>query len=196
LRKCKTSHQKSNDFYTLRIGYAVLGVLVLLVSLSDRNAVAPLVCAPGRLLSFIFTLGASASSNLIFWIVRHVAWPQLTRYALGTAGFPFATRPVSVPSWVSDEFYDYNPLSDAIVRRARERRNEGIGSSIDLLTEFLAHGDITFANVDRVLSKIASDTTLVHAAYYTDPEAIEHIAQWIARSEAALREEANKEQFF
>jgi hypothetical protein len=182
-----------NDVVTyLRIGYPIFATLVLLISLSDRNSVAPLVCLPGRLLSFIFALATSASSNLIFWIVRRVAWRQLTRYALGTIGFPFATRPVSTtPSWVSDEFYDFKPLSEAIVGRALARRNQGIGTSIDLLTDFLAHGDITFDNVDRVLSKIASDATLVHAAYYTDPDAIEDIAQWIARSEDALKKEWN-----
>lgn len=188
----------ADDIVTaLRAGYGVFAALLLLITLSEGSAFARVVYAPGRLLYFMLTLAASAFFSLVGFVVRCFAWSQLQRHALGTAGFPFATRPVSTtPQWVGDDFYEYKPLSDAVVERALASRNQGIGSSVDLITDFLAHGDMSFDSIDLVLKRIVSDTTLVHAAYYTDPDAIEDVAQWLARSEVDLQREASETQLF
>ena len=48
------------------------------------------------------------------------------------------------------------------------------------VTQTFSKGVVTATDLSSLLEKIETDLSLVHAAYYTDDECIERIADWIA----------------
>ena len=60
------------------------------------------------------------------------------------------------------------------------KREEWIRHKFGDVTPTFSNGVVTASDLSSFLEKIETDLSLVHAAYYTDDECIERIADWIA----------------
>jgi hypothetical protein len=146
--------------------------------------------APLRMTEVLVAYVRAVASELAVTIMRYFGWSVLGSIALGKGGYPFSIAPVSqVPAEVSEHFFTYESLTAEVVGRALTRREKGLGSSTSAITTALSSPDFDPFDFNALLKRIANDTSLIHAAYYTDDSCVERIADWLARSEDDLIEE-------
>lgn len=124
---------------------------------------------------------ASLPGNVVTFLVRNQAWAELQTHAMGLHGYAFTlptveTTPTSDPRWrfVEEE------LSEAATQRALQRRDLWLNKRVGDVSRALSALTLTASDIEVLLKDIAQDMTLVHAAYYTDDECIERIADWIS----------------
>jgi hypothetical protein len=111
-------------------------------------------------------------------------WETVRAAALGTSGAPFATTDLSVSRGHEEQpllgwplFYEELPadIVASIIARRDRHASEGIQRILSSVDDPDA-----LADAIKALKEIATNTTFVHAAYYTAPAVIKLVAQWIA----------------
>lgn len=125
--------------------------------------------------------------------MRRWTWGFIQKYALGITGYPFSTSLVTQePRTLDPLFYSFERLPIEVEDEHLAARQSDIGFNLMRLTNLLAEKEVTWMSVDPILKAIASDTRLVHAAYYMHPFCIDRVAHWIARPFEQLNKEASK----
>jgi hypothetical protein len=84
------------------------------------------------------------------------------------------------PTFASPAMYKYEDLSTNVEQRALANRDEWIRRNFGDVTKTFSNFVVTASDLSSLLRMVETDLSLVHAAYYTDDECIERIADWIA----------------
>jgi rRNA maturation endonuclease Nob1 len=71
-------------------------------------------------------------------------------------------------------------MPEGAEQRALAMRNAWIGRHFGDVTQTFSKVVVTAADITLLLRTVEADQSLVHAAYYTDDECIQRIANWIA----------------
>jgi hypothetical protein len=115
------------------------------------------------------------------YIVRRRAWGLLQELALGLEGYRFSLpQPELMLSIVSADVARQENLPKAVEQRALERRGDWVKKHLGDVSDTFAKLATTSADLARLQHTIETDLSLVHAAYYTDDQCIERIADRIA----------------
>lgn len=159
--------------------FALLSALIFLWPFQGNSVIAaagaPLIYTMRHVLAF-----ANMPRRLMTYFVRQRGWPVVQRLALGLEGYHRELPQVrQTPAFVSESLFTYENMPHDAERRALQRRASSVGRQLDLATETLSNAALTSTDVTSLLQAIESDLSLVHAAYYTDDECIERIADWI-----------------
>ena len=80
----------------------------------------------------------------------------------------------------------YEDMSTKVVRRALARREKWISRAFGDVTQTLSK--MAVPDMSSLLKMVETDLSLVHAAYYTDDERIERIADWISGKETSTKD--------
>ena len=158
----------------------------------DASSVLAALCIPVRLGRLLGGFLASGVMEMGFWMMRHQVWGFLTKFVLGLNGYPFPSAVSLTPKDLPAVFYHAVALSPAAEQRALRQRERSFSSTYSIISNALARPALSMLETEAILSAIASDTHLIHAAYYTDPGCLDPIAAWIARTEADIADSAAK----
>jgi hypothetical protein len=126
-----------------------------------------------------------ASSRLLndigTYVARCRAWSLLQEMAFGLEGYVFELpKAEREPKFACQAIYKYEDLPKNVEERALTRRDEWISRTFGAFTETFAKLVVTASDLSSLQKTVETDLSLVHAAYYTDVECIERIADWIA----------------
>ena len=114
----------------------------------------------------------------------------MQQIARGEVGYPLPQQPIGMePGFAYMMGNKLRPIPPAALQRAMARRSGHITGLMNRISVALTKSDFNLADVNGILRDIEQDPTLVHASYYTDPECIELIAYWVARTEKFIYEE-------
>jgi hypothetical protein len=115
------------------------------------------------------------------YVVRRKGWSVMLAIITGLERYRFAIPPIEqFPKNVPETFVKYENMPAGAEQRALSKRRAWIGRRIGSVAETFSKMVVTAADISALLRTIEEDQTLVHAAYYTDDECIERIADWIA----------------
>jgi hypothetical protein len=115
----------------------------------------------------------------ITYIVRQYGWRVLQKRALGLEGYSWKSPKVRrIPAFVSRRLFEYEDMPLGVEQRALQRREQGLGQQLRVASDLFAKS--AMADTTALLKAIASDVSVIHAAYYTDDECIARMADWIA----------------
>ena len=136
--------------------------------------------AGDRQLAQLIEAFSSVPIDVLTYVIRRKGWPVVVAMAMGLEGYRFELpnieqRPVSKHLIVT-----YEDLPEAAVTRALSQRGDWIKRHLGDVSETFSKLAVTNTDIGSLLHKVAEDQTLVHAAYYTDDECIDRIADWIA----------------
>jgi hypothetical protein len=130
----------------------------------------------------VYRIGAINFRSIATYVVRSRGWSILLAMAMGLEGYrhppPLVERSPSILSGVT-----YEDMPRGAELRAVAMRGAWIDRHLNNISETLSKLIITPSDIDLLQRAIEADRTLVHAAYYTDPECIARIADWIAGRE-------------
>jgi hypothetical protein len=181
------------------VGVAIISILIAatVLSLFGRDLLA-FLCIPARIFSFLINIMLSAVRNLVTWGFRRWGGSVLHDIILGVSGFPLGGKnEVSFePRFVGTDFYEFRDLPNTVIEQTLESRSKDVVSWLDALTRLLSDQVIAANDALPILSRIANDTTLIHASYYQHDLCRQHIAEWLARDLGTLNAEANEHQLF
>jgi hypothetical protein len=114
------------------------------------------------------------------YVIRAASWPVFLTLAMGLDGYRLKVPMVEqCPSNISAKCLKYEDMPTEAEKRALESRKEWIARHVDDIKMF-SKLSISLAEIKKLLRSIATDRTLVHAAYYTDDHCIAQIADWLA----------------
>jgi hypothetical protein len=115
------------------------------------------------------------------YIVRNRGWSVLQTMIMGLEGYPFRIPGVEQhPSNAPQDFVKYENMPEGAEQRALAMRNAWIGRHFGDVTQTFSKVVVTAADMTLLLRTVEADQSLVHAAYYTDDECIQRVADWIA----------------
>ena len=136
---------------------------------------------PVRGFTHVASLVWKLPNEIATYIARKKAWKLLQSYALGLDGYDMELPKVEqVPLQTGSDVFRFERLGEAAEKRALMRRADWIEANLGDVTETFAKLAVSANDVSALLVAIEKDATLVHAAYYTDADCIERIADWIA----------------
>ena len=121
-------------------------------------------------------------------LVKRWGWGAMQQIARGEVGYPLPAVPIDMEPHIA-YVTKLRPIPQAARDRALARRSAHVTSLLSRISVVLTKSDFNFADVNGILREIAEDPTLVHASYYTEPECIDMIAYWLARSEEDFTDE-------
>ena len=115
------------------------------------------------------------------FVARRRSWSLLQEMAFGLEGYSFELPQAErIPTFAAEAIYKYEDLPKNIEERALSNRDEWIRRNFGAVTETFSKLVVTASDLSSLLKIVETDLSLVHAAYYTDDECIERIADWIA----------------
>jgi hypothetical protein len=131
--------------------------------------------------NFVLSFGI-LPSEILTYVVRGQSWTLVQRLALGLDGFRFEfPRVKMLPELAGAAQFTFERLPEAVERRALAARADWIQRNLGSATETLSKLVLSAADISVLLQQLERDQSLVHAAYYTDDDCIELIADWINR---------------
>ena len=120
------------------------------------------------------------TTDISTYIALRMGWRIVQERALGVEGYSYGLpRAERELKFASAAIYKYEDLPEAVKQRALARRDEWFKRVFGNVTETLAKMAKP-PDLQALLQMVETDLSLVHAAYYTDDECIERIADWIA----------------
>lgn len=120
------------------------------------------------------------------YIARGRAWALLQSMALGLDGFRYELPRVTLtPARAGAAVFSRDALPRGAEERALSKRADWLRRHLGDATQTFSKLAVTASDLSALLEAIEKDQSLVHAAYYTDDECIERIADFIAGSDAA-----------
>jgi hypothetical protein len=132
----------------------------------------------------------NAPREIATYVVRRKGWSVLQSIAMGLEEyryeFPLVDRH---PSLAPSGMVKYEDMPSGAQQRALARRNVWVERYLGDLTQLFSQMVVTASDISSLLYSVESDQSLVHAAYYTDEECIERIADWIAGKERGIESE-------
>jgi hypothetical protein len=157
--------------------YAVLAAASLASTLRG-------IAFPVRLLISLYKLLTGIARAVVSVFFSNRLWKTVRAAALGTSGAPFATTDLSVSRGHEEQPLlgwplIYEELPADIVASIIARRDRHASEGIQRILSSVDDPD-ALADAIKALKEIATNTTFVHAAYYTAPAVIKLVAQWIA----------------
>jgi hypothetical protein len=115
------------------------------------------------------------------YVVRNRGWSVLQTMVMGLEGYPFQTPGIEQhPSHAPEDLVKYENMPEGAEQRALAKRNAWIERHFGDVTQTFSKVVVTAADITFLLRTVEADQSLVHAAYYTDDECIQRIADWIA----------------
>jgi hypothetical protein len=135
--------------------------------------------APIRWLARQLRATGQIFNHIATYVARRRSWSLLQEMAFGLEGYsfklPMAQRE---PKFASPTLYRYEDLPEGAEQRALARRDEWVKRAFGDVTQTLSK--MAAPDLSSLLKMVETDLSLVHAAYYTDDECIERIADWIS----------------
>jgi hypothetical protein len=123
------------------------------------------------------------------YMVRRWSWPVLLRAAMGLEGYPFEPPAIrQYPNNVPETLVKYENMPTGAEGRALDKRNAWISCFLGDVSQTFSKIAVTGADITSLLHTVEAELSLVHAAYYTDDECIDQIAEWIAGRDKIVRE--------
>jgi len=171
--------------YAMLIVYLTLVYCVIwLISLFLGRKFLSAFLAPFRALVHLVVAIGTVPAGIATYIARRQVWGVLKRIAMGLEGYRFKTPNVSrVPEYLRDSLFKYEDMPANAQKRALARRNAWIAGRVAGVADAFSKLTVQSADIATLLEEIEKDQYLVHGAYYTEPECIEQIADWIAGKE-------------
>jgi hypothetical protein len=115
------------------------------------------------------------------YVVRNRGWSVLQTMVMGLEAYPFQTPGIDQrPSHAPQDLVKYENMPEGAEQRALAMRNAWIGRHFGDVTQTFSKVVVSAADITLLLRTVEADQSLVHAAYYTDDECIQRIADWIA----------------
>ena len=106
---------------------------------------------------------------------------MLQEIAFGLEGYRFELPGAErEPTFACGAIYQYEDLPKGVEQRALARRDEWLMRNFGEVTKLFSEMVVTASDLSSLLRRVETDLSLIHAAYYTDDECIERIADWIA----------------
>jgi len=122
-------------------------------------------------------------NDITVYVIRRRGWSLLQEIAFGLQGYSFdLPKAEREPPFACPRIYKYEDLSKDVEQRALSKRDEWLRRNFGAAAETFSRLVVTASDLSSLLRIVETDLSLVHAAYYTDDECIEHIADWIARN--------------
>lgn len=176
------SRSGSGEFQsdTVKLAYFFLPV-VLLVALAQGEQFASALLSPLMALRHQIGVYLLLPNEVTTYIVRKRAWAVFQRTGLGLDSYPAGLPPVSrEPGFLPRALFQYEELPGTIEERALRKRDSGLGQHVGTIAWLLAKDDVTAGDISALLQSLEEDISLVHAAYYSEPECTDRMARWIA----------------
>jgi hypothetical protein len=124
------------------------------------------------------------SYDLGTYVARLRSWSLLQEIVFGLEGYGFQLpKAEMVPSFAPSAIYKPEELPEGTLQRALANREEWVRRNFGEVTKTFSELVVSASDLSSLLKKVETDLSLVHAAYYTDDECIERIADWIAGGE-------------
>jgi hypothetical protein len=129
----------------------------------------------------------AAFTDIATYVVRNRGWSISIAMIMGLEGYRHQLPLIEqYPSSIAKEAVEYENMPIGAEQRALSMRSAWIARHLGTVSETFSKMVVTAADVSSLLKSIEGDQTLVHAAYYTDDECIDQIADWIAKGEDTL----------
>jgi hypothetical protein len=155
--------------------------LVTIVTFFVGRSFYSVVWAPFRWIGRRARALAGVPSYIGSYIVRRNAWTLLQELAMGLEGYRFALPVIAkAPAFVPVNRCRYEDLPKEAEQRALSMRNAWISRHFGDVADTFSKMVVTASDLSSLLRLVEGDQSLVHAAYYTDDECIQRIADWIA----------------
>ena len=155
------------------IFWAEFGFMIL-PELARALALSFLIVTPLVIITLIFP-------HVATYVVRSRGWSVVQAIATGLEGYPYQLPLIEqYPSFLPENFVKYENMPTGAEQRALAARGDWIDRHLGDATQTFSKLIVTSADIALLLRGIEADQKLVHAAYYTDDECIERIADWIA----------------
>jgi hypothetical protein len=147
---------------------------MILPELARALALSFLIVTPLVIITLIFP-------HVATYVVRSRGWSVVQAIATGLEGYPYQLPLIEqYPSFLPENFVKYENMPTGAEQRALAARGDWIDRHLGDATQTFSKLIVTSADIALLLRGIEADQKLVHAAYYTDDECIERIADWIA----------------
>jgi hypothetical protein len=133
---------------------------------------------------------AGILNDIGIYIVRRRAWGYLQELAFGLDGYVHKLPDVQKTLAIADKnVFRLEELPTSVTERALASRADWVRTHLGDVSETFSKMVVTAADLTYLLKIVETDLSLVHAAYYSDAECIERIADWIAESLSAAGQE-------
>lgn len=156
--------------------YAVLGAVSLASALRG-------LALPVRLLIGLYELFTGIARAVVSVLLSNRIWEAVRASVLGTSGAPFATQDLAISRGDQEEPVlalplVYEELAPDVVARVIAGRDRSVAEAIQRVLRSVDAPE-ALADAVEALKETATNLTLVHAAYYTEPAVIKLVAQRI-----------------
>jgi hypothetical protein len=176
---------RPTDYFAIAIVVAItllgtiLVVLTLVLLFGHRFILALLI--PVRWFGRIGGAFAGVAVAIGTYIVRRAGWSVVLRIAMGLEGYQFQLPKIAQwPNQLGEDFARYEDMPPDAEKLALKARNAWLERHIQSTSVTFANASLTSMDVSTLIREVEADQELVHAAYYTNNECIERIADWIA----------------
>lgn len=160
---------------------AIFLVVFLMSTISSGSTKLHNAGLPARWIYRSISILAALPSAAVTFLVRSRVWSVVQEAACGLEGYGFTLPLVEVaPGFAPASFYRHEVLSSNVETRALKGRDIWLGQHFGEVTSTFSNLVVTASDVEALLRLVATDLSLVHAAYYRDDETIDRIARWIA----------------
>ena len=175
---CSGSDEFQSD--AVKLAYFFLPV-VLLVALAQGEQFASALLSPLMALRHQIGVYFLLPNEVTTYIVRKRAWAVFQRTGLGLDAYPAGLPPVTrEPGFLRSDNFRYEELPSAIEERALRKRDTGLSQHVGTIAWLLSKDDVTAGDISGLMQSLEQDISLVHAAYYSEPECTDRMARWIA----------------
>jgi hypothetical protein len=135
-------------------------------------------------------VGRTMSNDLGTYVARRRSWSLLQEIAFGLEGYGFQLPKVEMaPTFAPSAIYKFEELPERVLQRALAKREEWVRQNFGEVTKTFSELVVSASDLSSLLKKVETDLSLVHAAYYTDDECIERIADWITGTQQTVEVE-------
>jgi hypothetical protein len=156
-------------------------VLILLFTRMFGPAFYSAFLSPFRWCAYRFGAIKGIFREIATYVVRSRGWSVFLAIAMGLEGYRHPLPRIErYPSSVPGNFVIYENMPMGAQQRALARRGAWIDRHLNNAAQTFSKLVVTSADITLLQRAIEADQTLVHAAYYSDPECIARIADWIA----------------
>jgi hypothetical protein len=163
--------------------FGIFGIYLLVLALRKHRGedIHSAFFSPFRSFWRGLTSWRAVLTSMSTYLVRYFAWSVLQRTAIGLEGYRFKFPLIERrPNNISQDLTRYEDMPIVAEQHALTMRNRWVTRILGDISNTFSSVTLTASDISSLLSKIADDPSLVHAAYYTDDRCIERIADWIA----------------
>ncbi len=165
---------------------AVIALVFLPLSVIFGSTFFSAMWTPLRWLGRILGAAGAVAGEIGGFAVRRKAWTMIQAKALGLEGYRLDWPQIDrIPVHLPRALLVCEDLAPAVVDRALAKRAAWLARHLGAASEAFANIALSPADLEGLQRTIAADASLVHAAYYSESDVINRIAECLAESNAA-----------